>query len=482
MNYIKSVYFSLLLFLFLSVLASESMIKLIRQDTCKDYFIVYCNDTFIDTVYAEGNITWNQQNGEINIQIKGHKNIPEILTTIEQNKMYEIFVKDDRYSIKKYAVKSSPKKTPQKEKWKLYLTITGILAFGICYFLIKNRFKNKHFYKAKQLIKEKRYREAITILQKLVHRYPKKFEYWNLLERGYITIHEIDKADVCREHIKSLLSHKIESSKTKSGFRSLKEITRKLNQKGFSIAKMNIVKKLEKGLSGYEKYIVEIIPQDKNTTLFGVLKQQKSKQFYKQNDLLREAVGYENLKQNWIEEIKNHIPRKVTLLSKKDASGNETNVLFSYFAEEEKTDHVISLLEGLSNNFNQTLPILNQIRNLYLNQYNSLSNNEKSSKSLFFHTKETLFDKWKDILAFNWEDFNLPTEKPYMHIHRELVPNCCYFLKYEKMWSQKSLSFYHYWQHGDLNPENIMLTSSNEFVLIDFEKVSKNLFSMILHS
>jgi thiamine kinase-like enzyme len=281
---------------------------------------------------------------------------------------------------------------------------------------------------------------------------------------------EFDKAEICKEQIKSLLSsHKVKS--IAGELPTLKNITEALNKKGFQIAKINMIKKIDKGSSNFGKYLVEVIIKDTFITLFAVIKLPDKSHIHKQNDLLREAAGFQMLKKNWRNLIEKHLPKQVMLLSTA-----ESDVLFSYYAEESKTNQVKTLIASMETDFNRTLAILDQIRAMYKEKHSSLSMEHKRNRSIYLHIKETVSEKWQDILNLNWEEFGIDPKKRYIQLQGKLFPNVIFFLQNKKKWNEKSISLNYDVLHGDLNPENCMITSTGNFVFIDFEKVGEKPF------
>lgn len=469
-NYIILFFYLLITFLCAENTDSISVVKFIRQDDYSSDFELYANDLFIGIAEMGKTLSWEQAEGDLTISIKHEEAILPIEISVQSSNLYEIFFKSDSYTVRTYTIESNNVVEKEPLIPFYYIIILLVIVASLLFFIIRNLSRKKHYKIGQKYLDEGKVQEAILLFQSLTRAFPKNLEFWSFLEKSYLINNEFDKAEICKEQIKSLLSHHKMKS-IASELPTLKNITDALNNKGFQIAKINMIKKIDKGSSNFGKYLVEVIIKDTFITLFAVIKLPDKSQIHKQNDLLREAAGFQLLRKNWQNLIEKHLPKETVMVST-----SESDVLFSYYAEESKTNQVKTLIASLESDFNRTLDILSQIRSMYREKHSSLSIENKSNRSIFLHVKETISEKWSDILNLNWEEFGIDSKKRYIQLHGKLFPNVIFFLQNKKKWNEKSISINYHLLHGDLNPENCMITTSGNFVFIDFEKVGNKPF------
>jgi len=462
------------LFLFVTLISfaetdNHSVIKFIRQDDYVSTFSLFANDTLIGKIGEEETLNWQQETGNLTIVLTNEKAELPIELNILPNHLYEIYFKSDTYTVRTYQI--AQKEVTEKEAYPFYFYLLPVFLIAFLIILFRHITCIQNYKLAKQFFQQKKYPQAIVLFQKLISTHRKKCEFWNELEIAYICNQEFDKADICKEHIKELLGSKKRIQTEEKDFPTLSDIAEELNRKGLGIAKLSPIKKIDKGKSNFGKYLVEVITKKTFITRFAVLKLPDHSKVYSQNDLLREEFGYKYLKKHWQTQIERHLPYDVVLLSTP-----KSDVLFSYYAEENKTKEVKTLLSSLETDFNSSLSILNNIRSLYLDRFNKLELKHKKNRNAFLHIKETLSDKMNDICSLEWNEFGINPQKRLLNLHGNLLPNAIYFLCNKKKWSEKNFSLFYDVLHGDLNPENCMVTSLKNFVFIDFEKVGEKPF------
>lgn len=445
-----------------------SMIKFIRQDDYQNVFSLYANDVLIGSIPVTGILNWQQKSGAVTIRLQHENASLPIELEIKPKCLYEVFFKNESFTVRIYPIQTAS--TNQTKQVPFFLYLLPIPLILIFYILAKNGANKKSFKLGKSYFEKGKMTESISIFQKLVRSHSTRCEYWNYLEKAYLSNGEFDKAEICREQIKKLINRK-KIKTTESELPTLKSITDELNRKGLQIIKLNMIKKIDQGKSAYGKYLVEVIIKETFITLFAVIKLPDKSTIYKQNDLLREAAGFQLLKKNWQNLLERHLPKESILVQLP-----ENDVLFSYYAEESKTNQVQTLLSALESDFNKTLLILDKIRTMYLEKHKHLPVQNKHSKNIYLHIKETLSDKWTDLSEFEWQEFGLDRQKKYLNLKGNILPNAIYFLGNKKKWKDTNISLLYDVLHGDFNPGNCMITSTGNFVFIDFEKVGEKLF------
>jgi hypothetical protein len=375
----------------------------------------------------------------------------------------------------------------------LFYQVTQIvLIFVLCWFVINAVLAFIFMHKlghGKTLFEFGEYDKAkdyFLSALKYAKRHPECLFY---LEKTYSKLGLFDKAS--KAHIEFVNSIGVEKLNPQISDKILlnKHLLRKLLlEKNINIEKIDIVKRNDNGLSGSLVYIAEIFYKNSHQANFAVIKIETSDsiKYEKEHlytkitdsDLERESQGYNLFKQNWSELKKIDIPSTTVLVSDPELVSGRTdvNILFSSFADERNTKNILTLKEGLENDFEQHIGCIRDIWGLYQSKYQSL----EISNAIFGTPMDhilAIFDQRKDkFFNFKWGDFGLNMEFPNIVINGNIVPNLLYHLNNDNdTWGDK-FNAYYYPIHGDLNLDNIIVKSNKDLVLIDFEKTKEQFF------
>ncbi len=257
---------------------------------------------------------------------------------------------------------------------------------------------------------------------------------------------------------------------------NLSHLTKLLNKENLAVEKINVIRKLQQGYSGSRIFLAEIFYKNIQTTNFAVIKVESKNQH--KNDLAREILGYKAILEFWVSEIKEHLPQNSFLFPNIINNRKMSNLLFSSFADEQNTKNVETLREGLTTQFDTYSQHFENIKQLYQIQFQNFDNTNKEFQIPFTHFSNILEFKMKKITKFAWHDFEIDKTKKSININGKLFPNIIYYLnKGVKLWNDTAFSIFYFTIHGDLNLDNIIIKSDGKFVLIDFEKARKNVFS-----
>ena len=458
----------------------RSAIKIFREDNSDiKRYKVYDGERYIGKLNIDGYLLWTRQAGEAKIKLEQCFAFPTIEMITESNTMYEIVLMDDRYATAIYEIEIDEIK---EQPWYFIYIFAGIVILAIVLPVLIWR-KIFRDIKVKQLIssgtislENNDFEKAIFVLTKAVKVRKKNPEAWQQLEKAYRRIGNYENAELCKKKAIGLLTG-TKINRTSAELPEVNidryELIKALNEKGLNVDNINIVRNLDSGYSGAKVILTEILIKDRNTVNFGVIKIDPGKS---ENELFREAEGYKALSASWNDIVTKHIPQNsIFIKSSKILSGKqEMNLLLSSFADEKNTKNVVTLREGLQNNFRKYLPCFLDIKSFYEAQFNKISNNKFLTVSE--HLKNILAFKFDKIMDFPWNDFGIPTDKKFVNIGGKLYPNIIHYLGDDKMWNSDGFSCKYSTIHGDLNLDNIIIKSDMNFVLIDFEKTRESVF------
>ena len=462
--------------------AGKSAVKLFRQDSSEvKKYKVSDGDKYIGKLSNDGYLLWTTESGETKITLEQCPAFPTIELVTEPNTMYEILLMDDKYATAIYEIEIDDVK---ERPWYFVYIFAGVvfvsvLLLTIIWLRMFSIFRVKNLTKTARILLENReYKQALENLNKALVKCKKSTEIWQLAERAYIGLNDFRNSEICRDKLSELLKGKPEKQLTNAVIRELKidryELIKALNDQGWDIDNINFVRTLNSGYSGARVILAEIIKAKNKAVNFGVIKIDPGKS---ENELLREAEGYKALSGEWNESLKKHIPQSSIFLKEmKLLKGKSTqNMLISSFADENSTKDVVTLREGLTENFSKYLPCVSAIKKFYEAQF-------RAADSTKFHTakehsEHILNNKLNKIINFEWENIGVQTDKKLVNIGGKLYPNIIYILKNNAgMWNKEGFSCKYSTIHGDLNLENIIIKSDMNFVLIDFEKTRETVF------
>ncbi len=461
----------------------KSAIKLFRKDNSgvKEYKI-FDGEKYIGKLASDGYLMWVRKAGKMELMLEANTAFPTIELITEANNMYEITLKPDRYSTNMFKMQDEELQESFGEKSK-YLNIylsAGLLALIALFLVWKSFFVSfkirKLLISGAESMENDEFEKAILNFSKAIKIQKKNPEAWQQLEKAYHKLGDFENAELCKRKAIELLA----DSNVPESFGNLTEINidreellKALNEKGMNLANINIVRSLDSGYSGAKVILTEIIFKADNSINFGVLKIDPGKS---ENELFREAEGYKALSASWNGSIQQYIPQSSIFLrnSKILYDEKEMNLLLSSFADEKSTKDVVTLREGLKNDFRKYLPCFTEIKTFYEKQFDQISNNK--FLPAIEHLKHILEYNFDKIKTFSWDDFGIQTDKKFINLEGKLYPNVIYFLSQEKDWNQEGFSCNYSTIHGDLNLDNIIIKSDLNFVLIDFEKTRETVF------
>ena len=461
----------------------KSAVKIFRQDTSEvSKYKIFDGEKYIGKLSSDGYLMWVREAGKMEMTLEGNAAFPTIELITEAETMYEITLKTDRYATHMFKMKEEDLKKTLRDRSKYFIIYlsAGLLAFIALILVWKSFFISRRIRKllfsGAESMENNELEEAIIMFTKAIKFQKKNPEAWQQLEIAYHKLGDFYNAELCKKKAIGLLT----GSNTQKPSENLPEVNidryeliKALNEKGMNIDNINIVRTLDSGYSGAKVILAEIIFKDDNSINFGVIKIDPGKS---ENELFREAEGYKALSASWNDTAKIHIPQNsIFIKSSKILSGKrEMNLLLSSYADENNTKNVVTLREGLNNNFRKYLPCFTEIKRFYEKQFDQISNNK--FLPAIEHLKNILDDKFEKIVGFSWEDFGIQTDKKFVNIGGKLHPNVIHFLSQKNAWNPEGFSCNYSTIHGDLNLDNIIIKSDMNFVLIDFEKTRETVF------
>jgi len=466
--------FLLLFILFSQNIFSEntsiqnSIIQILRKDSQPEVYHIFDKDDFIGDLAPGGDISWNVKSGLFHLEIEENIDLPAIEFEIKQNYIYKIELYENRYLVKssKLHAQNHIKTNDSSIKIIIYILVLFIL-FILLYLIFRTRILYR---KSKSYFDSGDFHKSIEFLTKI--NFHKNIPYWKLLERSYLRIDDLENANHCRNKYSKLRQRKnMQKSFALSDRDQIKQL---LKIEIPELDRINLVKRLKKGHSGSNVFLVELISRKSSITTFAVMKQPDMKNEYKAvNELLRENTGYKIIKKHWGKSAEKHLPNKLFLIP---SEKSKPSIIFSTFADEKSTKTVRTLFNGLQKDFFPNLHILTELGSYYENYYNYLQSSHKVFSPALDHLKTNLSRKLSEIFDFPWESFHILTSKKFLNISGKLYPNIIYFCRESRNWNQEGFNLTHFYLHGDLNPENILINSLDNFILIDFEKAEKKTF------
>ncbi|MCD4819569.1 MAG: phosphotransferase [Candidatus Cloacimonetes bacterium] len=451
--------------------SQKSIVQLVRKDSLNEIFHIFDNDIFIGDLLPDGEISWNRDAGDMNLDIENNYNLSVIQLEIKANCIYTIELFENRY-LKKTSILTPKMVKKEKKIFVLYFLI--VVLFGLIIFQILRIYRRKNlFNKAVTHYERGDYEKVIRILGNI--RKNHDLEYWILLEKSYLKIDDIENADKCESIINELSKTIVKTPEIHKELPDWHTISKLLKKEIPELESINFVKRLKKGFSGSSVFLVELILKKSSLSTFAVMKQPNMQDEEKAvNELMRENAGYKTMKKWWINQTEKHFPNQLFLLSEEK---DKPLILFSTFADEKNTKAVKTLLQALREDFFSNITILSKLGKFYQERYQNLGSSHKIFATAYEHLRVNLNWKLQEILGFQWEDFQIFPSKKFININGKLYPNIIYFMKKnDDNWNEEGFNLTHYYLHGDLNPENVLINSQNDFVLIDFEKSGKRTF------
>lgn len=470
-------------FLFGDDILQKSMIKLQRKDSnISAKYDIYDNRKFVGEISSDGILNWTRNPGYMQIHIKDKEGLSNIEMNIEPGKLYEIVFSDNSFEWEDSHIREADKQ-PDSNRI-IVFSILGVIFLLLMISLIqilKNLKLNRALSFGIKLIETGEYQKAIEIFLKIIRNYPAHLEAMKQLEIAYVKSEELEKAFQIRKKIVAIFKEKKLYDQFAPGFTSaeinIPLMIECLNKNDFPVEKINIIRPLKKGFSGFPVYLTEVFFKDDSTTNFAVIKTETGKPGNFQNELQREFSGSKMFRKNWNKY--ENLPSKTLLLSEPELliGASEANVLLSSFAEKEQTKNVFTLREGLNTKFTFYLPVISRIKNFYEEKFYSLKSENKKFLTPFEHLNNILDSKLEKIEKFDWEGFGIEKAKQFINIDGRLFPNILYYLfSGSEKFNQSAFSTFYYPIHGDMNLENIIIKSDGEFVLIDFDKTRESVF------
>jgi len=462
-----------------------SIIKLQRKDPdISIKYRIFDNQKFVGEISNKEFLSWKRNPGLMEILIEREEGLKQIEINVKSGKIYEIELFSNGYSSNILDLKEDLVEQPKRRNLLDFL-IPFVIFFAVLFSILMRYFQQNRLKKllnlGKELSKKEKYEQAIEIFQKLIKIKTNNLQAWQELEIVFLKKQEFDKAYSCRKKIKDLLENskieKMDISKIKESDINLSLLLKLLKKENHEIEKINIIRILKQGFSGSSVFLAEVIKKEETTTNFAVLKIDKNdlREIQKSN-LQRESSGFAALKQNWNEEIGQHLPQEILLFSELDLVTNKRSLLFSTFAEEKNTQNVMTLREGLQKKYSYYFTEISKIRDFYEKQFYSIPNNKKHFLKPLEHLRNILEFKLDDLIKFNWEKAQIFKEKQFINIDGRLFPNVICYLSKNNLWNNDGFSTFYFLVHGDFNLDNIIFKSDKNFVLIDFEKVRETVF------